>query len=112
MVFGLPNDSGLAVAEGRTHWGNVWQLIETIVDTSWDKPDDAWHIKTRQGVEVQHHYPDGRHWVLRNGDQILRVFHDDGGMEAFIVRPFSPIKEYWSQHDTAFANIDHILWER
>jgi peptidase E len=111
-VFGLPNDSGLAVSEGKTHWGKVWQVIETVIDTSWDNPEDAWHIKTRQGILVQHFYPDGRHWGFRGGDKIVRIFHDDGGVEAFLVTSNAPIRDYWSQNFTSFANVEHILWER
>ena len=112
MAFALPNDSGLAVCEGVTRWGKTWQVIEPVLDTTWDKPEDAWHIKTRHGVPIQHFYPDGRHFAFHNGDKVVRIFHDDGGVEAYVVTAHAPIRDYWSQQNTGFANIEHILSER
>lgn len=83
-VFGLPNDSGLLVSRGVTAQGNPWQLTRFVVDTSWDKPEDAWHVRTRQGAKIDHFYADGRHWAFNEGDWILRVWRTDGGGEAWI----------------------------
>ena len=63
-VFGLPNDSGLLVSQGMLASGNRWQIIEFVIDKSWDVPRDTWHIKTRAGQKIEHFYRDGRHWAF------------------------------------------------
>lgn len=77
-VFALPNDSGLLVAHGRTSRGGDWQLLRFIVDHSWDRPEDQWHVQTRRGANVDHLYPDGRHWTFRDGDWMLRAWRPEG----------------------------------
>ncbi len=110
LVFGLPNDSGLSISQGRLPSGNFYQMIQFLLDTSWSRPEDQWHIKTRHGVKIHHIYPDGRHWAFSGGDVLVRLHNEDYTyQEAFIVPPHSPIRDYWSQHLTQFASIDHIL---
>ncbi len=110
LVFGLPNDSGLAVSEGRLRSGGTWQVVEAIVDTTWDRPSDHDHVKTRQGVLVQHFYPDGRHWALHNGDRLLRLWSADGAPAgAFVAGCGAPLLDYWRQAETAFATVEEAL---
>lgn len=112
-VFGLPNDSGLAVGEGTLPSGGRFQRLEVITDLSWDAPADAYHIRTRQGMPVQHHYPDGRHWGFNGGDVLLRLWPADGSpAEAWIAVPGRPLREYRSQQDTAFATVEELLAAR
>jgi hypothetical protein len=111
LVFGLPNDSGLAVSEGQTSTGRYWQLVHMITDCSWALPADAGHVKTRQGMLIQHCYPDGRHWAFNGGDTLLRL-RADGYDEAFILTPGAPIRDYWTQEWAPFASVDEILAAR
>ena len=111
MVFGLPNDSGLAVDQGWLPSGNVWQIIHVITDNSWDNPRDGFHIKTRQGVKVQHTYPDGRRWGFNGGDTIVRIQSPDNSFtDAFILSAQGgPIIHYWNQQPTGYSSIGEIL---
>ena len=113
LVFGLPNDSGLAVSDGWLPSGNIWQLIHFITDNSWDKPSDHHHIKTRQGMAIQHKYADGRHWGFNGGDTMLRLQSPDNQYnEAFFISSGGPIKDYWTQNDTGFRSYHEILQAR
>ena len=111
MVFGLPNDSGLAVDQGRLPSGNIWQIIEFVIDTTWDLPQDAWHIKTRNGMKIEHYYPDGRHWSFNGGDRIVRVIapsfleHDAW----FLPAHGGGIFHYWSQRPSGYSSVEEIL---
>lgn len=110
LVFGIPNDSGLALYQGNLPSGNIWQVIEFIIDTSWHWPKDQHHIKTRHGMLIQHFYPDGRHWAFGAGDRLVRLQSWDGKYnEAFIVPPSGPIKDYWTQSISDYESIGHIL---
>ncbi|MBI4859215.1 MAG: hypothetical protein HY815_02930 [Candidatus Riflebacteria bacterium] len=113
LVFGLPNDSGIAVSQGLTWRGNYWQLIQCVTDQSWDKPDDQHHIKTRQGVKIEHRYADGRGWQFNGGDELLRVFYPGGAWEAWSKRPQVPnYYSYGSQGGTHYHSIEHVLSDR
>ncbi|MCX5787767.1 MAG: hypothetical protein NTX64_04545 [Elusimicrobia bacterium] len=113
LVFGLPNDSGIAVNRGFTGQNNYWQLIQFVTDNSWDKPEDGFHIKTRQGVNVEHRYADGRGWGFNGGDVLLRVFYQGGGWEAWIKRPDVPVfHEYGSQRECGYRSVEEILSSR
>ena len=110
LVFGLPNDSGLAVNQGRLPSGNNWQVVRFIIDNSWDGPGDHFHIKTRQGMLIQHVYPDGRNWAFGGGDAMVRIQSDDCGYnESFILRPGEPVRDYWTQQYTGYSDIGEIL---
>lgn len=110
MVFGLPNDSGLAVDQGFLDSGNIWQLIEFVVDTSWDIPNEQFHIKTRQGMHIEHYYADGRHWTFKHGDKMVRVMsQDDQYQGAWIVRSNGQIIDYWSQNPSLYPSIEAIF---
>jgi hypothetical protein len=113
LVFGLPNDSGIAVNRGFTSRDNYWQLIQFITDGSWDKPEDACHIKTRQGLKIEHPYADGREWHFNGGDVLLRVFYKGGGWEAWIKRPDVPVfHEYGSQRECGYWCVEDVLSSR
>lgn len=113
LVFGLPNDSGVAAVQGTTRAGRPFQVLQVVTDNSWDRPEDHWHIKTRQGVKVEHRYADGRDWKFNGGDEILRVFHQDGGSEVWIKRPELPnYVDYWTQEPTWYTSAGQILDER
>jgi peptidase E len=113
LVFGLPNDSGIAVGRGFTGRDNYWQLIQFIHDCSWDKPEDHHHIKTRQGVKIEHRYADGRSWGFNGGDVLLRVFFKGGGWEAWVKRPEVPtFHEYGTQRECGYRSVEEILGGR
>lgn len=110
MVFGLPNDSGLAVDQGFLDSGNIWQLIEFVIDTSWDIPNEQFHIKTRQGMHIEHYYADGRHWTFKHGDRMVRVMsQDDHYQGAWIVLANGQIIDYWSQNPSLYPSIEAIF---
>lgn len=109
MVFGLPNDSGLAVDQGYLPSGNIWQVIEFVIDCSWDIPEDGWHIKTRQGLNIEHFYNDGRRWTFQGGDRMVRVMSPDNiYQEAWILNQ-AGIFDYWTQQPSGYHSIEHIL---
>lgn len=109
MVFGLPNDSGLAIDQGYLPSGNIWQIIEFLIDCSWDIPRDSFHIKTRAGMNIGHFYCDGRDWTFNGGDKMVRVMSQDNNyQEAWIVQGGS-ILDYWTQHPSNYNSIEEIL---
>ncbi|MEW6366366.1 MAG: hypothetical protein AB1714_17210 [Acidobacteriota bacterium] len=113
LAFGLPNDSGIAANQGYTSQGTFWQYIQVITDNSWDKPEDQHHIKTRQGVKIEHRYPDGRDWKFNGGDSLLRLIHRDGGQEAWIRQPHEPtLRDYWSHEPTEYRTPAEIVGSR
>ncbi len=109
MVFGLPNDSGLAVDQGTLASGNIWQIIEFVVDSSWDIAAEQFHIKTRQGMNVEHYYADGRHWSFKNGSRMVRVMTPDSRyQDAWIVQN-GQIYDYATHNLSYYPNIESIL---
>lgn len=109
-VFGLPNDSGIAVDQGFLPSGNIWQVTEFIVDNSWDLPKDGFHIKTRQGMNINHRYKDGREWVFKGGDMMVRVMTPDSREErAWIVQSGRGIFDYNTQEWSGYHRIEDIL---
>jgi len=110
MVFGLPNDSGVACDQGYLQSGNVWQILEFIIDNSWDKSEDQWHIKTKSGMKIDHFYNDGRHWAFNGGDMMIRVMSPDGNYNgAWIKKANEGITDYWTQEWSGYHSIEHIL---
>jgi hypothetical protein len=109
-VFGLPNDSGLAVDQGFLDSGNIWQIIEFVVDSTWDIANEQFHIKTRQGMNIDHFYNDGRKWTFNHGDKMVRVMsQDDQFQGAWIVLSNGQIIDYWSQNYSLYPSIEAIL---
>jgi hypothetical protein len=111
LAFGLPNDSGIAANQGYLESGNKWQILQFIIDNSWDLPQDAFHIKTRQGMRIEHVYNDGRRWTLNGGDVMVRVFSPDYSYRGtWIVSPNSPVVfDYWTQSPSRYPSIEAIL---
>lgn len=109
VVFGLPNDSGIAVDQGYLPSGNIWQILEFLIDCSWDAPDDGWHIKTRQGVKIDHFYSDGRHWSFNGGDKMIRVMSADNHYQRTWLLQGGSLLDYWSQNFSEYHNIDEIF---
>jgi len=110
MVFGLPNDSGIALDQGYLPSGNIWQVSEFIIDYSWDLPKDGFHIKTRQGMKIEHYYHDGRHWSFNNGDMMVRIMSQDNSFQrAWIVTKEHGIINYWTQDWSGYYRIEDIL---
>lgn len=110
MVFGLPNDSGLAVDQGFLESGNIWQVIEFIVDTSWDVPNEQFHIKSRMGLNIEHYYADGRNWTFKNHDRMVRVMSQDNQYHgAWVLPSHGGIIDYWSQNHSLYPSIEAIL---
>jgi hypothetical protein len=113
MAFGLPNDSGIASNQGFLPSGNKWQILHFIIDNSWEFPEDGVHIKTRQGMGIEHVYHDGRRWTFHGGDVMARIFSQDHSYQGtWIMTPDHPaVFDYWSQSPSSFVNIDHIMAE-
>lgn len=113
LAFGLPNDSGIAANQGFLPSGNKWQVLQFIIDNSWDFPEDHVHIKTRQGMGIEHVYHDGRKWIFNGGDVMIRIFSPDYSYQGtWIQRPNDPtIIDYWRQSPSGFSSIDHIAAE-
>ena len=113
LAFGLPNDAGIASNQGFLPSGNKWQVLQFIIDNSWDIPEDRGHIKTRQGMGIEHVYHDGRRWTFYGGDVMIRIFSPDYSYQGtWITTPNHPaVFDYWSQSPSRFANIDHVMAE-
>ncbi|MBI2943355.1 MAG: hypothetical protein HYY25_04070 [Candidatus Wallbacteria bacterium] len=109
MWFGLPNDSGLGINTGVLPSGLIWQLIRFVVDTSWDLPNDQWHIKTRQGMKIDHFYADGRHWAFSEGDQMLRIMSGDGSFRRAWIGTGGHVVDYWTQEPAGYSDFGAIL---
>lgn len=110
MAFGLPNDSGIAADQGYLPSGNIWQMIEFIIDNSWDLPNDGFHIKTRQGLDIEHYYSDGRDWTFHHGDMMIRVMSPDNRfMKAWILQQGRGIFDYWTQEWSGYYRVEDIL---
>lgn len=110
LIFGLPNDSGIGVHQGYLPSGNFWQVIWFLIDCSWDDPKDAWHIKTRQGVKIQHYYNDGRHWAFNGGDMMVRISSPDNRWQWItIITNQGRLFDYWTQRASIHRSIEQIL---
>lgn len=108
-VFGLPNDSGLHVAQGVLPSGNLWQVIEFVIDNSWDDPTEAFHVKTRQGAKIEHVYPDGRHWSFGGGDHLVRIRSADFGFDESWILTHGQVIHYGSHSRDGYHGIEHLL---
>ncbi len=113
LAFGLPNDAGIASNQGFLPSGNKWQVLQFIIDNSWELPEDSFHIKTRQGMRIEHIYNDGRKWTFNGGDVMVRIFSPDYSYQGtWIIMPNNPtVYDYWRQSPSRFANINHIMAE-
>jgi hypothetical protein len=107
--FGLPNDSGLAINTGWLHNGFIWQLVRFVVDGSWDDPSDHHHIKTRQGMKIDHWYADGRQWSFNGGDAMLRVMAPDGSYHRAWMWVNGSCLDYYSQSYAEMSDFGQIL---
>jgi peptidase E len=110
MFFGLPNDSGLAVNQGKLPSGNWWQIIDFVIDNSWDIPKDSWHIKTRMGMKIEHIYADGRSWQFMGGERMIRIMSPDGRwQDAWMQCHGRPFLHYGTQLPTFHRGIEDIF---
>jgi len=111
LCFGLPNDSGIASNQGVLPSNNMWQVLQFIIDNSWDLPNDGFHIKTRQGLKIDHFYRDGRKWVFNGGDVVVRAISPDYLYQGTWIIPAgtSTVIDYWTQQVTGYRDIPHIL---
>ncbi|RME89030.1 MAG: hypothetical protein D6785_00270 [Planctomycetota bacterium] len=109
LAFGLPNDSGIAVQEGRLPSGHFWQIMEFVIDNTWDHPQDHWHIKTRQGLKIVHKYKDGRDWHFNHGDFMVRVIAHDNSWQRGWIYNAGGLFDYESQHQIPYVPMDHLL---
>ena len=109
MVFGLPNDSGLCSDDGVLPSGNLWQVIECVIDNSWDDPTEAFHVKTRSGALIEHLYADGRHWSFRGGDRIVRIQSPDNGFSEAWIASGGRLIHYGTQRPSRHRSIEEVL---
>jgi len=110
FAFGLPNDSGIGVHQGYLNSGNIYQVIWFIIDCSWDKPEDMWHIKSRQGVRIEHFYNDGRNWTFNGGDMMIRIMSPDGRWQtATVITNQGAYIDYYSKKQCHYSGIEDIL---
>lgn len=109
MVFGLPNDSGVYSDWGVLPSGNIWQVIEFVVDQSWDLPRDGWHIKTRMGMNIEHVSADGWHWSFRGGDRMVRVQSPDASFNEAWMTSGGRLLHYWTRQPSRFHSIEEVL---
>jgi hypothetical protein len=108
-VFGLPNDSGLHVAQGLLPSGNLWQVIEFVIDNSWDDPSDGFHVKTRSGAKIEHIYPDGRHWSFGGGEYLVRIRSQDFGFDESWIISGGTVRHYGTLARDGYSGIEHLL---
>jgi hypothetical protein len=109
MVFGIPNDSGIYLDQGVLPSGNHWQVIEFVVDKSWDRPEDGFHIKTRQGALVDHVYSDGRHWAFNGGDVMVRIQSPDNSFHQAFYTHGGRLYHYWTQEPAWHSSVEEVL---
>lgn len=107
--FGLPNDSGLLISQGWLPSGLIAQHIQFVIDNSWDIPEDGFHIKTRQGLKIDHYYPDGRHWAFDGGDSMLRLMTPDGSARRYFLFVNGGCYDYDSQRRSGYHSMGEIL---
>ena len=108
-VFGLPNDSGLHVAQGVTPGGNLWQAIEFVIDNSWDDPTESFHVKTRHGAKIEHFFPDGRHWSFGGGDHLVRIRSHDFGFDESWILTGGQVIHYGTGARDGYHGIEHLI---
>ena len=108
-VFGLPNDAGLNVDWGTLPSGNLWQVYEFIVDTSWTEPTDQFHIKTRQGAQIEHFDSEGRHWSFRGGDMLVRIQSPDGRFDEGWMTSGGALLHHGSRSPSRFNSVGEVL---
>lgn len=109
LLFGVPNDSGLLGTQGVLPSGNAFQIIDMVIDNSWDAPEDQWHIRTRQGALIDHYYPDGRHWAFRDGHALLRVTSADRRYDEAWIAAEGRVYHYGSQQPAPYGSFAEIL---
>lgn len=109
MVFGLPNDAGLNVSQGMLASGNWWQVIEFVVDNSWDDKSDFFHIKTRQGAKIDNFRWDGAHWGFGGGDYLVRVQSPDNQFHEAWMTQHGRLLNYWTRQPSRFHSIREVL---
>lgn len=108
-IFGLPNDSGLHLSQGRTPRGLQYQVIEFVIDNSWDDPSDGFHIKTRSGAKIDHFYPDGRHWSFGGSDHLVRIRSDDYGFDESWIVSQGVVVHYGSHARDGYHGVEHLI---
>ncbi len=108
LAFGLPNDSGIEANQGPLGNGALYQIIDFIIDRSWDRPEDQWHIKTRAGTKIDHFYPDGGHWAFNAGDKLVRILYPNGFYKAWTICG-GKIMYYRSTNRAPYSSIQQIL---
>jgi hypothetical protein len=109
MIFGLPNDSGLNVDWGVLPSGNVWQVYELIIDTSWTEPSDQWHIKTRAGARIEHFDREGRHWAFGGGDLLVRIQSPDNRFDEAWMTSGGRLLHYGTRTPSRFDSVEEVL---
>lgn len=109
FVFGLANDSGLNVDWGVLPSGNLWQVYEFIVDQSWDEPSDQFHIRTRQGMLIEHFDNMGRHWGFGGGDHLVRITSPDHSYDQAWMTAGGRLMNYWTRESSGYGSIGDVL---
>lgn len=109
MAFGLPNDSGLYFDQGVLPSGNHWQVIEFVLDGSWDLPNDQFHIKTRHGGKIEHVGPNGRHWAFGGGDRLVRIQSGDNRFHEAWLDTGGRLVHFGSGSPSRYDSIEEVL---
>ncbi len=109
MAFGLPNDSGLYLDQGVLPSGNRWQVIEFVIDGSWDLPRDQFHIKTRYGAKIEHVGPNGRHWSFSGGQRLVRVQSGDNRFDEAWLDTGRGLMHFGSGSPSRYDSIEEVL---
>ncbi len=109
MAFGLPNDSGLNIDQGRLPSGSFWQVIDFVVDRTWDIESEQWHVKTRQGVPIEHFGPHGEHWAFHGGEKMVRIESADRAYKAAFVTTPGGLIDFHGGSPAPFGSIEEVL---
>jgi hypothetical protein len=108
-IFGLPNDAALNVDWGTLPSGNLWQVYEFVLDTSWTEPSDSWHVRTRHGALIEHFDPEGRHWAFHDRDHLVRIQSPDRRFDEAWMTSGGGLLHYGSRSPSRFNSIGEVL---
>lgn len=109
MAFGLPNDSGIYLDQGYLPSGYFWQVIQFVVDRTWDIESEQWHIKTRQGMPIEYYSPEGAHYAFNGGEMMVRIQANDNSWQAAFLTTPTGIVDFFERRPTRFGSVEEVL---